>query len=109
MKYAAQKRYYNTDKGRATQARYNASPKAKYTQQKSHAKSRGIEFLLTFEEWWSYWTGVFHLRGKAPGQLCMSRYNDEGAYEVGNVSIKFHSENVAEARNREALQHAALP
>ncbi len=54
-----------------------------YSNQKAHAKSRGIEFLFTFEEWLDWWGDDFEQRGK--DGLMMCRYNDEGAYEPSNV------------------------
>ena len=58
-----------------------------------------IEFRLTFEEWLQIWleSGHLHERGKLPHQYVMSRYNDIGHYEVGNVCIKTFSENRSEA------------
>jgi hypothetical protein len=58
-----------------------------------------IKFLLTFEEWLFLWkqSKVYHLRGKKKGQYCMSRLNDIGHYEIGNVSIQSNRENRIEA------------
>ena len=58
-----------------------------------------IEFRLTFEEWLRIWLESGHLneRGRLPHQYVMSRYNDIGHYEIGNVCIKTFSENRREA------------
>jgi hypothetical protein len=68
-------------------------------QHKGKSRYRGIEFLLTFEEWWSIWqaSGKWELRGRRRGQYVMARYGDQGAYEAGNVRICPVSENVAES------------
>ena len=70
-----------------------------YARQKSMAKARGIDFNLTFEEWWSIWelSGKYEERGKGAGKYCMSRKNDTGPYEVGNVYIQTIDDNNREA------------
>ena len=71
----------------------------KYACHKSKAKQRKIDFNLTFEEWWGIWqqSGKWNERGCRKGQYVMSRYNDAGAYEVGNVFIQTQEENRREA------------
>lgn len=64
-----------------------------YSVQKGQAKSRGIPFELTFEEWWELWEPYWDNRGKGQDNYCMGRYKDEGAYAVGNVSIITCREN----------------
>ena len=70
----------------------------KYACHKSKAKDRGIEFNLTYEEWWDIWqkSGKWEQRGAGMNQYVMSRYNDKGAYIVGNVFIQLASENKRE-------------
>lgn len=67
----------------------------KYSCQKAKAKHRGIEFTLTFEEWWDIWqqSGKWELRGHRKGQYVMSRYNDTGPYAVDNVFIQLSEDN----------------
>ena len=67
----------------------------KYSCQKSKAKHRGVEFTLTFEEWWDIWeqSGKWEQRGCRKGQYVMSRYNDTGPYAVGNVFIQSCEDN----------------
>lgn len=50
-------------------------------------KKRGIDFKLSFDEWWDIWKPHYHNRGSKKGQFCMCRIMDKGAYEVGNVTI----------------------
>lgn len=66
--------------------------------QRSHAKSRGISFLLTFEQWFEIWLASGHWleRGRGRGKYCMSRFGDAGAYEVDNVRIITHEQNLSE-------------
>ena len=76
-------------------------PRGRYHRHKFNAKKRGVEFLLTFEEWWDIWqaSGKWEQRGKGRGQYVMARSGDQGAYERGNVRICPVRENLAE-RNR---------
>lgn len=72
----------------------------KYRGQKSHSKTRGIEFNLTFNEWITIWlqSGHWHERGKGKGTYVMSRIGDKGPYEVGNVFIQSNYDNVIQAQ-----------
>ncbi|MGQ7908603.1 hypothetical protein [Burkholderia sp. BC1] len=69
--------------------------KDKFNSQKYSAKQRGIEFHLTFEQWWNIWqqSGVYHLRGVGKDKYCMGRFGDVGAYALGNVYICTNAEN----------------
>ncbi len=69
-----------------------------YISHKGLAKSRGVPFELTFEEWYNWWlsTGHYHERGKKKGQYVMARFNDDGAYSLDNIKCILHSENVSE-------------
>lgn len=53
---------------------------------------------LSFDEWLSIWktSGHLHERGKGAGKYVMSRINDLGHYELGNVCIKLHVDNIRE-------------
>ena len=64
--------------------------RAKYVCQKQNARRRGISFRLTFEEWMQIWSDSGKLSERGCRRTCyvMSRYNDDGAYEVGNVFIQ---------------------
>ena len=66
--------------------------------QRHSAGIRGIEFLLTFEEWLKIWADSGHLRerGRGLGKYCMARYGDIGPYAVGNVKIILFGENTSE-------------
>tara|TARA_R110000851_G_scaffold61962_6_gene142520 strand:+ start:4809 stop:5204 length:396 start_codon:yes stop_codon:yes gene_type:complete len=73
--------------GKVDAKAYAKTPRAKYCKQKNHAKTRGIPFNLTFEEWWEMWEPHFRNRGKNVTNLMMCRTGDTGAYEVGNVRL----------------------
>lgn len=61
-----------------------------------------ILMKLTFDEWCYIWdqSGKWEERGRGIGKYCMSRKNDIGHYEIGNVQIKLFSENTSEGVRR---------
>lgn len=66
---------------------------------RSNAHQRGIDFLLTYDEWLRIWKESGHLaeRGACTGGYVMARYGDIGPYAVGNVRIILHADNTREA------------
>ena len=56
------------------------SQKEKYSHQRGNAKIRGIEFLISYEEWLDWWveTGRLEQRGNKRGQYVMARIDDTG-------------------------------
>lgn len=69
-----------------------------FTRQKVNAVMRGIEFAMTFAEWWSVWqqSGHWHERGRGQGYV-MARNGDSGPYAIGNVHICTQSQNSKES------------
>jgi hypothetical protein len=80
----------------------------KYKRQKKSAEKRGIEFILTYNDWLAIWmkSGKLDKRGRHKGNYVMCRKNDSGPYAVGNVFIATTSDNVKEAHKtkREKIQ-----
>jgi len=76
----------------------------KYSLHKAQAKYRGIPFLLSFEEWYDWWlqNGVdkqldtSYKKGD-PNRLCMCRFKDQGAYELANIYLATHHQNLLDA------------
>jgi len=60
-----------------------------------------ILYKLTFDEWWQIWqdSGHYDEMGTRKGQYVMSRVEDRGHYEVGNVFIQ-----TAEQNHRDAMK-----
>ena len=75
--------------------------KVRFSQQRCMAGKRGIEWKLTYGEWMAWWiaTGKYHLRGRGKGKYVMCRYNDSGAYELGNIYCDTHKGNLQSAHN----------
>jgi hypothetical protein len=75
----------------------------KFLRQRWHAKDRGIEWHLTYEQWLVIWleSGHWHQRGNRVGCYVMARHGDTGPYAVGNVSIITCSQNISEAERPE--------
>lgn len=66
-----------------------------YLVQRQAAKRRGIEWLLSFEQWLAIWmaSGNWENRGCGVGRFCMARHGDAGPYAVGNVTIQSSQQN----------------
>lgn len=62
---------------------------------KTGAQGNPVEMRLSFEQWSKIWEDSGHWadRGTRKGKYCMSRKNDIGHYETGNVFIQLHSKN----------------
>jgi hypothetical protein len=69
-----------------------------YSNHRHSARQRGIAFLLSYEQWLGIWQQSGHLpeRGCHKGQYVMARCGDSGAYEVGNVQVVMHEQNIRE-------------
>lgn len=76
----------------------NSKLRQAYASQKFCARRRGIDFLLTREEWLKIWidSGNLPKRGRGAGKYCMARYGDIGSYSVDNVRIILNKANHSE-------------
>ena len=78
--------------------------KKKYHAHKSNTRNRvdkngnDILFKLTFDEWLQVWidSGFWDKRGRTKDSYVMSRKNDLGHYELGNVFIQSVTNNHSE-------------
>lgn len=72
----------------------------RYLEQRAQARMRKLPFTLTLQQWWEVWqsSGKWEQRGRRKDQYCMSRINDCGGYELGNVFIQSHADNVKDAQ-----------
>lgn len=79
--------------------KYRNCKKAKY---RIDRIGNPIEFKLTFEEWITIWldSGHWFERGRGAGKYVMSRRDDIGNYEVGNVFIQTFNNNSRESAVR---------
>lgn len=73
-----------------------ATPRGRYKAHIHRAKRRGIEFTLTWEQWWELWEPFWQVR--RIGKVCMMRYGDQGGYTPGNVRIGTWEENRQEQK-----------
>jgi hypothetical protein len=73
--------------------------RAKFSVHRADAKRRGIAFLMSFEEWSSWWLedNRWARRGRGTGKLVMARFNDDGPYAVGNVYPATHAQNMMDS------------
>lgn len=69
------------------------NPFEKFRQQQYTAAKRGIEWEMTFLEWWGLWEPYFLQRGHNGHGLEMCRIGDKGPYKIGNVFLASGLEN----------------
>ena len=78
--------------------------KGRYHTQKGGAKSRGIAFLITFDDWYDWFLsqGVDRNipQGNKGSSYAMCRYDDIGPYELGNIYLGTQSSNVKDMNER---------
>jgi hypothetical protein len=69
-------------------------PTYAFSEQRKNAKSRGIDWEITFYDWWKVWeqSGHWEERGRGNG-YCMCRIKDSGPYAIGNVYIATGAQN----------------
>ena len=95
------KKYYEENKeevknnNKEYEKNFIKTPKGKYSIQKRKATRRGIEWELTFEEWFKIWqdSGKWDFRGCNKNQYVMCRTGDIGSYSKDNVFIDTNSNN----------------
>jgi hypothetical protein len=75
-------------------------PNFRFLQHRHNAVTRGVEFKLTFDEWWKVWqdSGRWEQRGAGVGKYCMCRIGDVGPYSADNVFIGSFAQNTRDAR-----------
>ena len=78
--------------------RYGRAPFLAYHNHRYNSRRRNIAFKFTFVQWWAMWEPHWERRGRQGDrlELVMARHGDVGAYELGNVSITSHSNNMIE-------------
>lgn len=88
------------------QKRYERTPRGIFVRQRQNARTRGISWELTFDQWWKIWddSGLWKCRGAYAGGAVMMRNGDTGPYAVGNVTIGSFIENVRERHRLDAIR-----
>jgi hypothetical protein len=68
----------------------------RYAMQRNKARHRGIEWNLTFDEWFGWWleNGHYHERGRRKGEYVMARFGDVGPYSLDNIYCIPNRENM---------------
>lgn len=82
------------------------NPGVAYMNQKRYAEYRGIEWRMTFPEWWKVWqdSGHWEQRGRGQG-YCMGRYGDTGPYSPDNVYICTIGQNFSDSYLTKPASH----
>ena len=70
--------------------------------QKSRARQRNVEYLLSPEEFIEFWSmdDRWKRRGIGADDFVMSRFDDDGPYSVDNIFCQTQRENGREASDR---------
>jgi len=90
--------YRLTAKDQARCKAWNETPEGKYSNHKTAAGKRGIEWEFTFDTWWAMWEPHWDKRGNGGDKLCMCRRGDRGPYSPENCRIDTNRNNILEAR-----------
>jgi hypothetical protein len=72
--------------------------------QKKSAQYRGVDWSLSFSDWWKIWerSGKWEQRGRGTGKYCLARIGDKGGYSIGNVYVSLFEENGREYQRNKA-------
>jgi hypothetical protein len=82
-------------------ARGLTDPLAAFSDQMGGARKRGIEWGMTFSQWWGIWAPYYHLRGHGKNGLVMGRNGDVGPYSAGNVYLTTNLGNLRDYHRSE--------
>lgn len=63
---------------------------------KAQAKFRGEEYDLQFEDFYEFWNGYWHDRGRAGDDLILTRQDPEKAWSRDNCELRVRKEYLAE-------------
>lgn len=77
-------------------AAYRRTPKGRFSDQVQSARKRGIDWQLSFEEWWAIWEPHWEGRGRSGMMMC--RKVEPGPYSVDNVYIGTQKQNSADRK-----------
>ena len=103
----ARQKYWKTEKGKAARAKHNRSdaykkslekhlklPQTNYYRYKAGAARRGIEFLLTFEEFMAYWQEPCCYCGEKIDTIGLDRVDNNIGYNAHNITACCTSCNI---------------
>jgi hypothetical protein len=71
---------------------------------RAQANFRNEEWLLTFEDWFALWDGIWHQRGRDSDDLCLARMDMSGPWSVANVEIM----TIRERRAKQAYDTVSM-
>ena len=90
----------------------------RYNAHKAHATKRGIDFLLTYQEWYDWWlkNGI-DKEGPTQGKrtkdtLCMCRFGDTGPYSLNNIycgTVSQNSKDIDKYKHKFARKKVQTP
>lgn len=84
-KNAAKQRIANPECESRNKKKYYQSKKGKYAAYRGGAQHRNLEFLLTFEEFCSFWQKPCHYCGEKPETVGLDRVDSDKGYILNNI------------------------
>ena len=80
--------------------------KTAFFAQRSQSRNRGIDWDLSFEQWFDIWkeSGRWDKRGRDDGKYVMARFGDRGPYAIDNVKIVTSNVNMQERKKLKGEQ-----
>jgi hypothetical protein len=68
---------------------YEVSLRGQFSRQKANAISRGVNWELSFDDWYRIWedSGKYHERGRLTGQYALVRKNPDVSFNLNNIHI----------------------
>ena len=81
----SQKKYHSSERCKLYQKNWNASAEGRYSHYRSSAKSRGIDFTLTIEEFKIFWQKACEYCGDSIETISLDRIDSSKGYTLGNV------------------------
>ena len=84
--------------------RYMKHAKKIFWSRRDRAYSRGIDWQLTFDEWYNWYLShgvdMDQRRTHSAMILCMCRYNDQGPYSLSNIYCATNSQNMKDSHTQ---------
>jgi hypothetical protein len=73
--------------------------RAKFNQQRTAARRSGIDWQITFEEWYEWWGDDIDRRGKGHGNVQMQRVLGTGPISLSNIRKGYPNDNTNRCAN----------
>jgi hypothetical protein len=69
---------------------------------RAQAKFRGEEYTLEFEDFYEFWTGSWHERGRGGDDMILTRIDPEKPWQADNCKLRVRKEYLSEINKGKA-------